>query len=229
MSTKFRNLKNDLLDIEDQDQSLGPKSSYKSSTSSNSRVANYILLFAFFATLLVYIGSKISNSDISINPIETAVQNFNAPNQDLLNRMGAWMTEMGYGELSTEQLTELRAEGVTATYTNQIREVGYTDVSLEQLVALQGADVSATYARMMKELGYVFSVEDLIATRNAGVTANFTSQMMDLGYTIDELTMENLIRLRSIGVTAANAENLLSQNGTLATVDELIRFRISNQ
>lgn len=227
MSTKFRQLKNDLQELE-KDPSSQLNNSGASKTSS-SRLSNYILLFAFLATLTFYIGSRFSLPDINIpNPTEIA-QSFNEPSDDLLQRMGSWMTEMGYGELSRQELIDLRNEGVTATYTSQIRDVGYTDVTLEQLVELQRADVSATYARMMKELGYDLSVDQLAETRRNGVTANFTSQMMDLGYTIEELTIENLMRLRSVGVTASLAERLINAEGVKPTIEELIRYRISNQ
>ncbi|WP_020402433.1 hypothetical protein [Gracilimonas tropica] len=229
MSTKFKNLKNDLKDLE-QEGHLGSSSQLSSSSGkSGSSLANYVLLFAFLATLIFYTGSKINFSEIQVNPIENFVQELNQPDEDLLNRMGAWMTEMGYGELTHEELIALREEGVTATYTSQIREVGYTDVTLDELVALQNADVSATFARMMKELGYELSIQDLIDLRENDVTAYFTSNMMDLGYTIEDLTKENLMRMRSIGVTHQLAEELLNENGVRATVDELIRHRISNQ
>ncbi|MEX2363025.1 MAG: hypothetical protein WD597_05350, partial [Balneolaceae bacterium] len=137
--------------------------------------------------------------------------------------------EMGNGSLTHEELTALRRQSVTATYTSQIRDVGYTDVTLEQLVDLQRADVSATFARMMKELGYELTVQDLATLRRSGVTASFTSNMLDLGYTLDELTQENLIRLRSVGVTHQNAESLIESRGSKPTIEELIRYRISNQ
>lgn len=229
MSTKFKNLRNDLEDLEDGSGLEFGSDASVPEHSSGSKIANYILLFAFVATLLFYAGSKINMPTFDVNPIESFVQELNQPNEDLLNRMGAWMAEMGYGTLTQEQLIELRAEGVTATYTSQIREVGYTDVTLEELVALQNADVSGTFARMMKELGYELSIQDLIDLRNADVTAFFTSNMLDLGYTMEELTKENLIRMRSIGVTHQQAENLMNENGARLSVDELIRYRISNQ
>lgn len=229
MSTKFKNLRNDLEDLE---EGTGFDNGNKSAVpehSSGSKIANYILLFAFIASLLFYAGSKINMPTFDVNPIESFVQELNQPNEDLLNRMGARMEEMGYGALTHEQLIELRAEGVTATYTSQIRDVGYTEVTLEELVALQNSDVSGTFARMMKELGYELSIQDLIDLRNANVTAFFTSNMMDLGYKIEELTKENLIRMRSIGVTHQQAENLMNESGVRLSVDELIRYRISNQ
>ncbi len=229
MSTKFKNLKNDLENLEGEDQFEVRKTSASNERKSNSKIANYILLIAFIATLTFYAGSKISFPAFSLDPIENVVQNFNQPSEDLLNRMGEWMEEMGYGSLSNEELIELREAGVTATYTSQIQDAGYTDVTLEELVELQSADVSATFVRMMRELGYDLSVQDLAELRRSGVTAFFTSNMMDLGYSLDELSIENLIRMRGVGVTHQLAENLMEEQGTRPSIDDLIRYRISNQ
>jgi len=226
MSTKFRNLKNDLKDLEEDTVSELNQSPLDKSSNSG-KLSNYILLFAFIATLTFYVGSKFDFS--TFNPIDRIEQAINEPDLDLLNRMGTWMTEMGYGVLTNEELQNLRDEGVTATYTNSIREVGYTDVTLDQLVELQRADVSSTYAGMMKELGYSLTVEELAETRNAGVTANFTSRMMDLGYTMEELTKENLMRMRRVDVTDRTATSLIEEQGERPSIDELVRYKISNQ
>lgn len=227
MSTKFRNLKNDLKDLEDDTVSQLNQSSLDKSSNSG-KLSNYILLFAFIATLTFYVGSRFDFSGINSLPdrIEQAI---NQPNEELLQGMGTWMAEMGYGNLTNEELIALRNEGVTATYTSGIREIGYTDVTLDQLVLLQGANVSTDYARMMKELGYTLTIEELVETRNAGVTANFTSRMMDLGYTKEELTKENLMRLRGVKVTDRTAERLIQETGERPSIDELVRYRISNQ
>jgi len=229
MSTDFKNLRNDLDDLEGGGQFEFDEEVTSSGNRSSSKLANYILLFAFLATLVFYAGSKINFTPFQINPIESLVQGINQPSEDLLNRMGAWMEEMGYGALTHEQLTELRNEGVTATYTSLIRDAGYTEVTLDELVRLQQSDVSGDFANMMKELGYVLSTQDLIDLRNGGVTAFFTSNMLDLGYTMEELTKEKLIRMRNIGVTHQQAERLINERGTKPTVEELIRNRISNQ
>lgn len=227
MSTKFRNLKNDLKDLEDDTVSQLNQSSLDKSSNSG-KLSNYILLFAFIATLTFYVGSRFDFSGID-NPLDRIEQAINEPDAELLAGMGTWMTEMGYGELTDEELIDLRQEGVTATYTSSIRDLGYTEVTLDQLVELQRADVSSTYARMMQELGYQFTVEELAETRRAGVTANFTSRMMDLGYTREELTKENLMRMRGVEVTDRTASSLMEQRGERPTVDELVRYKISNQ
>lgn len=229
MSTKFRNLKNDLKDLEEDTTSQLNQSSLDKSSNSG-KLSNYILLFAFIATLTFYVGSRFDFSEVSIdNPLDRIEQAINQPNEELLSGMGTWMTDMGYGELSREELLDLRSEGVTATYTNAIRDLGYTEVTLDQLVELQRADVSSTYARMMKELGYSLTVEELAETRRAGVTANFTSRMMDLGYTQEELTKENLMRMRGVDVTDRTASRLIEERGERPTIDELVRYKISNQ
>ena len=64
MSTKFRSLKNDLKDLEDDTVSqLNPSSLDKSSNSG--KLSNYILLFAFLATLTFYVGSRFDFSDVT--------------------------------------------------------------------------------------------------------------------------------------------------------------------
>ena len=227
MSTKFRNLKNDLKDLEDDTVSQLNQGSLDKSSNSG-KLSNYILLFAFIATLTFYVGSRRDFSGID-NPIDRIEQAINEPNEELLQGMGTWMTDMGYGELSREELIDLRREGVTATETQKLHDIGYTDITLNQLVEFQNAGVSADYARMMKELGYDLSIEELAETRRAGVTAYFTSRMMDLGYTKEELTKENLMRMSGVEVTDRTAARLIEQRGERPTIDELVRYRISNQ
>ncbi len=230
MSTKFRNLKNDLKDLEDDTVDSGLGISPKSS-SGGSKTANYILVIAFVVTLLFYAGNRVTSffSDFE-NPISEVVQSFNEYDPELISGMGEMLEEMGYGVLTAEQLSDLRDEGVTATETAEFRDMGYTDLTLDQMVALKDADVRSLYATMMIELGYEFTVDDLIQTRRSGVTANFTSRMMDLGYTFEELTKENLMRLKNVGVTERLAERLIEERGgEKPTIDELVRYRISNQ
>lgn len=258
MSTKFRNLKNDLNDLEKETDDTGYGSSSQT-TSNNSKVANYVLVIAFVATLVFYAGSRISTfiGDVG-NPIAEAVQSFGEYDADLLQGMGTWMEEMGYGVLTNKELSDLRDEGVTATETQRLHDIGLTELTLEELVALRRAGVSASeiaqfqdigytditipqlveignedvsprYASMMQQLGYSLTADELAETRRNGVTANFTSRMMDLGYTFEELTKENLMRMRNVEVTDRLAERLIEERGERPTVDELVRYRISNQ
>lgn len=257
MNNTFKNLKNDLRDLEDDRSDIGLNRS--TPEPSNSNKANYILLVAFLAAFLFYGGSRLTGWASSVNDFTSGVvDGFNSYDADLLAEMGVWMEELGYGVLTDQELSDLRDEGVTATETQrlhdigltsltldqlvelqragisaseieQFRDVGYTDATIDQLVEVGRAEASPTYARMMKELGYQLTMEDLAETRRNGVTANFTSRMMDLGYTFEELTKENLIRLRSVDVTDRLAERRIEALGYKPTIDELVRYRISNQ
>lgn len=257
MRNTFKNLKNDLRDLEGDQSDIGMNRS--SPEPSNSNRANYILLVAFLAAFLFYGGSRLTGWVSSVNDFTSGVvDGFSGYDAELLTDMGVWMEELGYGVLTDQELSDLRDEGVTATETQRLHDIGLTSITLEQLVELQRADISAseieqfrdvgykdatleqlvevgraqaspTYARMMKELGYELTMEDLAETRRNGVTANFTSRMMDMGYSIDELTKENLIRLRSVNVTESLVERRIEALGYKPTIDELVRYRISNQ
>ncbi len=169
--------------------------------------------------------------DFSFNPppISTVFSNVinTGPSEDLLNRMNTTMIEMGYTGLSHDDLRELRSEGVTATYISNIRSLGFTDLTLDQAVRLAGADVSSAFVAMMMELGYELSIDEYIELRRSGLTAHFTSNIHDLGYR--DVTTEQLLRMRRIGVTPALIERLKEERGPEITLEEIIRYRISNQ
>jgi hypothetical protein len=188
---------------------------------------NFVAIFviAFFGVALFRGGEG-----FTLNPFnwfsESAVFS-NQPSEDLLNRMGARMVEMGYTGLDHDALRALRAEGLTATYVSNVRALGYTDLTLEQAVSLVKASASTTFIAMMIELGYPLTVEDIVNLRSAGVTAHFTSNMHDLGYR--DVTIDQLIRMRRIGVTPALVRRLQEERGSDISMEEIIRYRISNQ
>ena len=154
----------------------------------------------------------------------------NQPSEDLLNRMNARMVEMGYTDLSHDDLRDLRRNGVTATYISNIRGLGFTDLTLDEAVRLAQADVSSTFMAMMLELGYDLDIEDFVTLRRAGVTAHYTSNIHDLGYR--DVTVEQLIRMQRIGVDIPLIERfkrIESERGEDVSLEEIIRYRISNQ
>lgn len=236
MSTKFNNLKNDLQHLEQNNRDDITGNATQSS-SGNSKIANYILFFAFIAMFVFFIGNRLSDLDNFPTPFDEelsdVVDSFNSYDPELLEGMREWMDDLGYGTLTNEELSELRDEGVTATQTQAFHDIGYQP-SLDQLVELGRADVSSTYASMMQELGYDLSIDQLAETRRSGVTAYFTSKMMDLGYSLQDLTVKELIAMANVGVTHEMAEELIKnrsteERGTLPAIPEIKRYAISNQ
>jgi len=224
MESKFKNLKDSLDDLQEENFRYGVKPDQKIESPGLS-VTRYILLGAFLITFIFYVSKSINIQPLS--PFQTISEIMNQPNEDLLNRMNAIMVEMGYTGLTNEDLTELRNQGVTATYIASVRELGFTDLTIEDAVRLRQADVSATFMAMMLELGYKPDLEDFIRLRRNNVTAFHTSNLHDLGYT--DITVDELIRLQQIGVTTSLIQELQESEGENLTLDEIIRYRISNQ
>jgi len=175
--------------------------------------------FLFIRGTGVFSGSPVS--------FVTAVAGNSAPSEDLLNRMNASMVQMGYTDLTHDDLRSLRADGVTATYISNVRSLGFNELTLDESRMLAKAGASSTFLAMMLELGYEMSAEEFARLRSAGVTAHFTSNIHDLGYR--DVTPDQLIRMKRIGVTPGLVERLQSERGEDITMEEIIRYRISNQ
>jgi hypothetical protein len=194
-----------------------------------SPISRYDLIrYGLFAILIsmtmLYIGSSNDVGSVIRDGVNLSLQEDEA----LLNRMGAWMTDMGYGELSREQIIELRQIGVTATYTSRLRELGYTDLTLDDLKRMRTAGVTETFAGMMHELGYKdLTKEDLILLKQRGLTADYTAKVQNLGF--PTISKEDLIRLRNYNISTSFIENAQSTLGKDATIDDIIRYKIRNQ
>lgn len=185
---------------------------------------------AIFLITLMGVAFFRGGESFSLNPFNWFSEStvfYNQPSEDLLNRMGARMVEMGYMGLDHDALRALRADGLTATYVSNVRALGYTDLTVEQAVSLAKANASTAFIAMMIELGYTLSVEDIVNLRTAGVTAHYTSNIHDLGYR--DVTVDQLIRMQRIGVTPALVRRLQQERGADVPMEDIIRYRISNQ
>lgn len=233
MAGRFKTLKDELKTLESEkitDSPLRRSSSGRISTAgiNSPNWFKYLLFGGFLGMFVIYTGVTYIDQQIPVDNPFTSFQSWvSQPNEELITGMGDWMEEMGYTGLSREDLIELRRQGLTATYTSRMRDLGYTGLTLDQLVQLRQNDVSAMFAAMMKELGYELSPEELIELRRHDVTAHFTSNLHDLGY--NEITTEELIRLKDVGVQLSDVTALTEENGSRPGVEELIRYRISNQ
>lgn len=183
------------------------------------------------AVIIIFVGfSFVTGTGFfssSNSNIITTVTGIGQPSTDLLNRMNERMVEMGYTDLSDDDLRSLRADGVTATYISNVRSLGFEELTLDEARSLARSDASSAFMAMMIELGYELEITDFIELRNAGVTAHYTSNVHDLGYR--NVTPEQLIRMRRIGLTTSLIEELQQQRGEDTPLEDVIRYRISNQ
>lgn len=234
MGAKFQKLKEELKSLEQDELLSRPVVRRKGSGNifhlglSSPKWLKSILLAGFLGTFVLYAGFNYMGSSQALNNPVTSVENWvTQPDEHLLKEMGDWMSDMGYKNLDRQQLIDLRREGVTATFTSRMRDLGYSNLTLDQLVKLRQNDVSSTFVAMMKELGYDLSIDDLVELRQHDVTAYYTSNLHDLGY--KDITKDELIRLKDTGVNTSEAKELIQKNGKRPTIDELIRYHISNQ
>lgn len=230
MSSKDQRLRNNLSnsDRDGLDHFL-KESSYDTDQQppGNDNFVSRVLLIAVIVVLGLYFVKDVGNS--VFNPLSAVVSTFQSvggPSEDLLNSMNELMIEMGYTDLTHDDLRELRSEGVTATYISNIRALGFTELTLDEAVSLANADASSTFMAMMMELGYDLTLEEFAQLRRANVTAHYTSNVHDLGFR--DVTKDQLIRMRTIGVTTSLIEELQQENAEI-TMEEIIRYRISNQ
>jgi hypothetical protein len=196
------------------------------------RTGRIIAAVIVFAAALYFMNGLNSNNSFftvtsPVDFVESVINSTSEPSQDLLNRMNELMVEMGYLDLTDDDLRSLRADGVTATYISNMRALGYDELTLDDARRLARSDVSSAFTAMMIELGYELSVDDLVELRNAGVTAFFTSNVHDLGYR--DVTKEQLIRMQTIGLTTSIIEQLQAERGEDVPLEDVIRYRISNQ
>ncbi|MGM0588520.1 MAG: hypothetical protein ACQETE_08915 [Bacteroidota bacterium] len=190
----------------------------------------YLLLVSFFGVFGLWLTSDGGGDRVkgTQEVVENVTSWTNAYDQDLLNDMGALMAEMGYGELSIQELSDLRDNGVTANFTAKIRDLGYTDVTLEELKSLRTHDVSATFTSMMHELGYdQITLDELKRLRDNGVTAYYTSNVHDLGYS--DITIDELISLQNARMSISDIKRAQSELGKNVSIERLVRYGISNQ
>lgn len=232
MGTKHQKLKNNL---EENDEDLLEKYIKKKTenTEKTRRTEPEGNTRTFWVVIVVILLGLFFMNDVrnfSTSAISSTVSSVfsSEPSEGLLNRMNSLMIEMGYTDLTHDELRELRSEGVSATYISNVRALGFTDLTLDDAVRLANANVSSAFLAMMIELGYDdLDLDDFIQLRRAGVTAHYTSNVHDLGYT--DVTPEQLIRMRRIGVSTSLIERLQEERGREISMDEIIRYRISNQ
>jgi hypothetical protein len=206
---------------------ISPQSDQKENSPRRRPMKN-LLLMGFIAIAVVSMYQNRGNSPI--NPFTWITEipvNIGGPSEDLLNSMQASLANMGYGTISHDELRALRRDGLTATYVSNVRAIGYNDLTIEEAVRLVKADASSAFIAMMTELGYTLTINDIVNLRSAGVTAHFTSNVHDLGYR--DVTTEQLIRMRRIGVSADLIRRLQSERGADVPLEDIIRYRISNQ
>ncbi len=161
----------------------------------------------------------------------------------------------GGGDYSDEERQVLYLNGVSPSYLRELREVGYADLTVEQLVAMRTNAVSADYIRGLKSVGYNnLLTKDLIALRTNGINAeviksyqavkyadfkartfisfktngvspSFLASMRAAGY--DRLTPKQIVDLKNDGVTGEFINRMRDRGHANLSPEQLIELRKS--
>ncbi|HEX7850679.1 MAG TPA: M56 family metallopeptidase [Sphingomonas sp.] len=100
------------------------------------------------------------------------------------------MAQAGFPNLSSDQLAEARAGGVSPDYARDMRATGMR-LSLDEVIEARNMGLSAAYIAAMRGLGIKGGLDDYQGMRSVGVTADFVRKLRSRGITTtdpDELT-----------------------------------------
>lgn len=129
------------------------------------------------------------------------------------------------GQLTVDQLIELRTAGVDAAYINELRKLGYGNLSFDDLIALrlQGVDPQSIASMNAYGFGHL-TADQLMSLRNQGVTAGFIDQMKKLGY--GSIPVEEFISLRIHGITPEYVKQMNSAGFGRIPTEKLLEMRL---
>jgi beta-lactamase regulating signal transducer with metallopeptidase domain len=134
------------------------------------------------------------------------------------------MSEAGLGKLSADELVGMKVQGVTPEYIRAMEQTGFGKLSANDLVACKIQGVTPEYLTEVKSEGFAIeNVQQAISFRIFKVTPEFLSGMKAAGF--DHLDANQVIALRVQGVTPEFAKQL-SQEYSDITVDKLVQAKI---
>jgi beta-lactamase regulating signal transducer with metallopeptidase domain len=106
------------------------------------------------------------------------------------------MAQAGFPNLSSDQLAEARAGGVSPEYARDMRATGMR-LSLDDVVEARNMGLSAAYIAAMRGFGIKGDLDDYQGMRSVGVTADFVRRLRSRG--IKTTDPDELTSLRAAG------------------------------
>jgi hypothetical protein len=137
----------------------------------------------------------------------------------------AEMADSGYSGLSADMLIRFKWLGVNSSYIREMKTLGYDNVSPETLVTFRQHGVSSNYIRQMRSrISGSISAEEIASLRLYGASIEFVDQLKQMGY--GNLNAGQLISMRLQGVSIPFIENLKAQGRKGLSADDLIALRM---
>jgi beta-lactamase regulating signal transducer with metallopeptidase domain len=128
------------------------------------------------------------------------------------------------GEMTIEQLIEMKAVGVTPEYIESIRKLGYSELTAKQAVELRSLGVNEEFVKQAR--GWTNgnpSIEELVELKAIGMSAEFINGMKQAGY--NNLKIEELVELKAVGVNPEFVESMRRAGFDRLTPDDLTQLK----
>ena len=117
------------------------------------------------------------------------------------NKGGSYLkalVDAGYGDLSVDEIIELRTHGVTPAYLSDVNAAGWGKLPNRQIIELRVHGIRADYLKAIKDAGYANSpLREIIEAHIHGVRAEHIREAKNFG---KSLSLRQIIRLKQAGV-----------------------------
>lgn len=134
------------------------------------------------------------------------------------------LSDAGYKNISLEKAIELRDHGVDSRFVKEVASMGYKNVSINQLMELKDHGVNIEFLHELAAYGYKnISMDEATNLRDHGVNGEYIKEFNDAGY--KGLDLEKLTELRDHGVTIEFINSLRKAGVTNITVDKAIEYK----
>jgi beta-lactamase regulating signal transducer with metallopeptidase domain len=137
---------------------------------------------------------------------------------------GAGQGQGKSGDLTIDQLIEMRSVGVTPEYIDSIRKLGYSDLTVKQAIELRAVGVNEEFVKQARAwTNGSPSIHDLVELRAIGMSSDFINGMKQAGY--DNLPIKKLIEMRAVGVTPEYVASMRRLGVENLTPDKIVSLR----
>lgn len=153
-------------------------------------------------------------------PTNTTTKN----NDDDNNENYGNYSDLGYKNLTVDQLIELRDHGVSEDYLKGLNAAGYKNVPLKKAVELKDHGVDVDFINSITAAGYKnLSLNDFIELKDHGVSTDYITDLANQGY--KNLPLDKVIELRDHGVNTEFFSDMNKLGYKNLSVDKIIELR----
>jgi bla regulator protein blaR1 len=169
-------------------------------------------------------GDKARESEERQNQIGEGAGEGQGTGQGQGQGQGAGQGQGKSGELTVEQLIEMKSVGVTPEYIESIRRLGYSELTAKQAIELRSLAIDEEFIKQAR--GWTNgnpSIEELVELKSIGMSDEFINGMKQAGY--NNLKVEQLVELKSVGVNPEFVESMRRAGLDKLTPDELTELK----